>query len=216
MPTLLHIDTSASPYSISRQLADRFVTTWTEQTEDSHVIHHDLVENPVPHLDQAGVKTLIAPAENEAEEAAAALHETLSEEVLAADVIVISAPMYNWNIPSNLKAWFDQILIMGRTLPFDPSMNPLAGRPAHVFLAYGGDYSPGSEDSALDHCGPYLQTVLGTVLGYDVNIVTVQETLAPMTSEDPAVHEKAAVALEAGLSRAAESAGALAGALLPA
>lgn len=71
--------------------------------------------------------------------------------------------MYNWTIPSNLKAWFDQSLVLGRTLPFDPSMNPLASRPATLLLAFGGDYGTESPDADMNHCTPYLRTVVDSL-----------------------------------------------------
>ncbi len=206
MPTLLHIDTSASPISVSRKVAGAFADTWNEEMADSTTVYRDLVADPVPHVDQPAVKTLMEPAENPDDEVAAALHDTLAEELLSADSIVVSAPMYNWCIPSNLKAWFDQVLIMGRTLPWDPSTNPLAGRPATVCLAYGGDYSPGTEDAELDHCGPYLRTVFETVLGFDLEIITVRNTVAALTSDDPEVHAEAERTLEEALAAARQRA----------
>ncbi|MEV0242726.1 NAD(P)H-dependent oxidoreductase [Streptomyces sp. NPDC050674] len=206
MARLLHIDSSPSPYSVSRRLAGLFRETWAKELPDGDVTHRDLVATPLPHLDADGVHTLLNAPETDAQRTAAALHDELVEEILSADALLISAPMHNWTIPSHLKAWFDQSLLMGRTLPFDPSANPLAGRPATVILAYGGDYGPHSADHAMDHCAPYLRTVLGQVLGYDLEIITASHTVAPFTSQDPADHEKAAVSLREAEGAVAERA----------
>ncbi|MFC8870965.1 FMN-dependent NADH-azoreductase [Streptomyces sp. NPDC057148] len=195
MARLLHIDSSPSPYSVSRRLAGRFRETWNKELPDADVTHRDVVATPLPHLDADGVHTLLNAPETEGQRVAAALHDELVEEVMSADALLISAPMHNWTIPSHLKAWFDQSLLLGRTLPYDPSVNPLAGRPATVVLAYGGDYGPASPDYAMDHCAPYLRTVLSHVLGYELEILIASHTVAPFTSQDPAEHEKAAVSL---------------------
>jgi FMN-dependent NADH-azoreductase len=198
---LLHIDSSSSVHSVSRRLAASFRETWSKQQPDGTVTYRDLAAEPVPHMDTDAVVTLMAEPQTEGQRAAAALHNELVEEILEADALLISAPMYNWTIPSNLKAWLDQSLIMGRTLPFDPSVNPLAGRPATVVLAHGGDYTAGSPDADMDHCTPYLRTVAEKVLGYQVEFVIASYTVTPYTTEDPAELEKAANSL-----RQAESA----------
>lgn len=192
MATLLHIDTSSSFLpSKSRQLAAQFREVWDEANPDGTVTYRDLAADPVPHLSPTDTKVLAFPPETPQEEACLDRQTTLIEEILTSQEVLISAPMYNWGIPSTLKAWFDQTLVMGKTLPLDPENNPLSGRPATVVLAYGGDYAPSSPDVAMDMCGPYLQTVLGTVLGYDLSIITVHQTLAPFTTEDEDVHRQA-------------------------
>lgn len=188
MTTLLHIDSSSSFLpSKSRQIAAQFREVWDAKTPDSTVIYRDLAVDPVPHLSIAATKVLAFPAETPEEEANLQRQDALIEELMSADEMLISAPMYNWSIPSTLKAWFDQTLVMGKTLPYDPSTNPLLGRPATVVLAYGGDYAPNSPDAVMDLCGPYLRLVLEKVLGYDLRIITVQQTLAPFTTDDDTV-----------------------------
>ncbi|MFC4612647.1 FMN-dependent NADH-azoreductase [Streptomyces maoxianensis] len=196
MANLLHIDSSPSLYSVSRKLAGSFREVWGKEQPHATVAYRDLVAAPVPHLDGDGVVTLLNEPETDSQRAAAALHDELVEEILSADALLISAPMHNWTIPSHLKAWLDQSLLMGRTLPYDPSVNPLAGRPATVLLAYGGDYGAGSPDHAMDHCAPYLRTVLEKVLGYQLEIITASYTVTPYTSQDPLELEKAATSLQ--------------------
>ncbi|MBB1244123.1 NAD(P)H-dependent oxidoreductase [Streptomyces durbertensis] len=178
MATLLHIDSSPTPHSVSRQLAAEFRAVWDEQHPTSGVTHRDLVADPVPHLDADGVATLLSAPADDRQRAAAALHDQLVDELLGADALLVSAPMYNWSLPSGLKAWLDQTLVMGRTLPTDPAANPLAGRPATIVLAYGGEYRPDTEEGRMNHLEPYLRTVFETVLGYDLAVVAARSTLA--------------------------------------
>ncbi|MFJ2741692.1 FMN-dependent NADH-azoreductase [Streptomyces sp. NPDC087440] len=178
MPALLHIDSSATPGSVSRRLAGVYREVWAQEDPAGTVVHRDLVRTPVPHLDPDGLHTLLGAPGNDAQRAAAALHDELVDELLGADALLVSAPMYNWSLPSNLKAWLDQTLIMGRTLPYDPAANPLAGRPATVVLAYGGGYETGTEEGLMNHLEPYLRTVFSTVLGYDLTVVSARMTLS--------------------------------------
>ncbi|MET8830740.1 NAD(P)H-dependent oxidoreductase [Streptomyces sp. NPDC004610] len=195
MARLLHIDSSSSKDSVSRSLAARFREVWDKEHGADSVIHRDLVAEPVPHLDPDAVVTLWAPPGTEAQRATAALQERLVEELLAADALLISVPMYNWTIPSVLKAWLDQSLILGRTLPYDPSSKPLGGRAATVLIACGGYYGEGSPDAGMDHCGPYLRTVLGQVLGYEVEMITAWRTLAGAGAGSPEEAELAGESL---------------------
>lgn len=189
MPKLLHIDSSSSFLpSKSRQIAAQFREVWDAHNPSGKVTYRDLAIDPVPHLSVPDTKVLAFPAETSEEQASLERQNGLIDEIMSADELLISAPMYNWGIPSSLKAWFDQTLVMGKTLPYDPSTNPLLGRPATVVLAYGGDYAPESPEGAMDLCGPYLSLVLEKVLGYDLKIIAVQQTLAPFTTDDENVH----------------------------
>lgn len=103
MARLLHIDSSPSPYSVSRRLAGVFRETWAKELPDGDITHRDLVATPLPHLDADGVHTLLNAPETDAQRTAAALHDELVEEVLSADALLISAPMHNWTIPSTSR-----------------------------------------------------------------------------------------------------------------
>lgn len=213
MTRLLHLDTSPSPYSVSRKLATSFREVWDKEQPNTDPVYRDLAKNPVPHLDTDAFFTLMEEPQTERQKEASKLHDELVTEILSADALLISAPMHNWNIPSNLKAWLDQSLILGRTLPFDPSVKPLGGRPATVLLAYGGDYGADSPDADMDHCGWYLRIVLERVLGYELEIITASHTLAPYVSQDPAGAERAALSFHQAESAVLERAKAVAGAL---
>ncbi len=118
MATLLHIDSAISPAgSASREVTAAFVKAWSEAHPDGKVVHRDLGAHPVPHLDFTAVSAAFSdPAEHtEEQRAAVALRDELATELESADAVLIGAPMYNFTIPSTLKAWLDQVIIVGRT-----------------------------------------------------------------------------------------------------
>lgn len=180
MPTLLHIDSSANPKtSVSRELTGLFATTWLECGEGRTVTYRDLHAQPVPHISDAGLHyapRLRVDVEDVAPEAEA-LQAELIAEVSAADAVVIGAPMYNWSIPSTLKAWIDHIHVLGTTAPYDTADQPFAGIPVVVISSRGLTYGPGSNDEGLDHTVPPLVQVLGVALGMKVEVVTSDLTL---------------------------------------
>jgi FMN-dependent NADH-azoreductase len=86
--------------------------------------------------------------------------------------------MYNYSLPSALKAWIDHIHVPGLTSPFDRDTQPMAGRPAVVVASRGASYDPGSPTEGWDHGVPVLELVLGTALGMSVEVITADLTLA--------------------------------------
>jgi FMN-dependent NADH-azoreductase len=176
MPHLLHIDASAlTQGSVSREVASTFRATWT-----GSVTYRDLGTDPVPHLTASGISSRFTPGEARTPEQieAAALQDTLVDELLAADAYLFAVPMYNWAAPSTFKAWLDHVLIVGRTMGQNPSDSPLAGRPATVISSKGGGYGPGTPMEGWDFVDPYLTKVLSGKLGLDVNIISAELTLA--------------------------------------
>lgn len=136
---LLHIDSSIlGEGSASRALTAQIVARWKAARPDVHVSYRDLAAQELPHLSQ---KSLSLSDELEAARNAATL-----EEFLAADIIVIGAPMYNFSIPSQLKAWIDRITVAGTTFRYTANgPQGLAGG-KHVIIAVsrGGVYAPGT------------------------------------------------------------------------
>ena len=176
MSYLLHIDSSSlSEASVSRQVAQSFLEGW-----DGTVVHRDLAAAPVPHLSAAGVTARDTdPARYTDEQAAAAaLQDTLIEELLGAGAYLFTVPMYNLTLPSAFKAWLDQILVFGRTIG---GSSPVAGRPAVVISARGGSYGPGAPRHGFDYVVPVLEALLGheDMLGLDVTTVIPELTMAP-------------------------------------
>ncbi|QIK79175.1 FMN-dependent NADH-azoreductase [Sphingomonas piscis] len=145
--TILKIDSSITgENSVSRQLTARIVDQLRGAGSD--VIERDLVEQPLDHL------TLDAFADS-----------SILDEFLAADTIVIGAPMYNFTLPSQLKAWLDRILVAGKTFRYtEAGPEGLAGnKRVIVALSRGGFYAAGSPASALEHLETYLTGVFGFI-----------------------------------------------------
>ncbi|MFF1907428.1 FMN-dependent NADH-azoreductase [Kitasatospora sp. NPDC058218] len=178
MPTLLHIDSSAfTDGSVSREVSAAYRAAWQAQHPDGVVIHRDLAARPVPHLDADGISAAFTPAEGRSPEQAAAfaLREELMAELEQADAIVIGTPMYNFTIPSGLKAWLDQVILMGRTAGDTPTA---AGTPVTVVAARGGSYAPGAPREPYEFVTTYLEKVLTGMLGLEVDFIVPEFTLA--------------------------------------
>jgi FMN-dependent NADH-azoreductase len=186
MPHLLHLDSSAAgDSSRSRQLTATFAETWRAVGARHTVTYRDLHRSPLPHLPDAALHWPprlrpegTPPAGPGGFAAAEALQNELIEELLTADVLLVGAPLYNFSVPSTLKAWLDHIHVPGRTAPFDLPSQPLAGRPAVIITSRGGSYDPGTPTAGWDHAVPALELVLGTALGMTVEVITTSLTLA--------------------------------------
>jgi FMN-dependent NADH-azoreductase len=172
---LLRIDSSARRNSVSRQLTDRFVETWKKQNPAGQVIERDLATTALPlitdewalaaHSDQAS----LTPAQRET----LAVSDALVEELLAADTIVIGAPMYNLTVSAPLKAWIDQIVRVGRTVLYGTSGTEgvLKGKKVVVITSRGGAFRPGTPTAQYDHQEPYLRHILGFIGLTDITFI---------------------------------------------
>jgi FMN-dependent NADH-azoreductase len=188
MPTLLHIDSSVFPSSASasRSVTEAFRKTWEEQHPDGKVIYRDLAANPVPHIDAAGHTAGFAdPATHTPEQAEAfAGRVGLIEELEQADAVLIGAPMYNYTIASTLKAWLDNIILMGRTAAVES--HAATGTPTVVVASRGGSYAPGTPRENYEYVQNYLQAILTDTIGLDVTFIVPELTMAP---HNPAMAE---------------------------
>lgn len=147
--TILHIDSSITgDASVSRTISSAVVDKLTRENPRAVVIRRDLVNRPLDHL------TLAAFADT-----------SVLDEFLAADTIVIGAPMYNFTLPSQLKAWLDRILIAGKTFRYtaDGAEGLATGKRVIVALARGGIYDAGSPAAALEHLETYLRGVFNFI-----------------------------------------------------
>ncbi|WXL27132.1 FMN-dependent NADH-azoreductase [Ectopseudomonas mendocina] len=157
--------------SVSRQLTETFLASWRASHPNDSVKVRNLAADQVPHLDADLLGGWMKPADqlSAAENEALQRSNLLTEELLAADVLVLAAPMYNFAIPSTLKAWLDHVLRAGVTFKYTESgpQGLLTGRRAYVLTARGGVYS----GSPQDHQEPYLRQVLGFVGIYDVQFI---------------------------------------------
>lgn len=181
MPQLLHLDSSADlDSSVSRAVTGQFSDVWHAIGPDHAVIYRDLHRDAPPHLPTSALHWAphLRTANEVASPAAEALQKELIDELVSADVVLIGAPMYNWSIPSTLKAWIDYIHVPGITVPFDGPTRPLEGKPVVVVSSRGNQYGPGTPDFGADHTVAQLKQVLGTALGMEVHVVTVDLTLA--------------------------------------
>ena len=172
MSRLLVIESSARQQdSVSRQLTQQFLSQWQSAHPNDQVAVRDLAVNPVPHLDATLLGGWMKPADqrSETEQDALERSNTLTDELIAADVLVLGAPMYNFAIPSTLKAWFDHVLRAGVTFKYTETgpQGLLTGKRAFVLTARGGIYT----GSALDHQEPYVRQVLAFVGIHDVTFI---------------------------------------------
>ncbi|MDL5598393.1 FMN-dependent NADH-azoreductase [Metapseudomonas otitidis] len=172
MSRVLIVESSARQQgSISRQLTAEFIAQWKAAHPADEVVVRDLAQETVPHLDSDLLGGWMKPADqqNDAERAALARSNRLTEELLAADVLMLAAPMYNFGIPSTLKAWLDHVLRAGVTFKYTETgpQGLLSGKRAFVLTARGGVYAGGP----LDHQEPYLRQALAFIGIHDVTFI---------------------------------------------
>ena len=159
--TLLQINASLfSAGGQSSQLADRFVAAWRASHSDASVVVRDLARDPLPHLSAERFLAFIAaPGERTAEQQAlAAQADALIDEISAAQTLVIGLPMYNFGVPSTLKAYFDHIARAGVTFRYTANgpEGLLTGKKAYVFAARGGLYAGTARDSQTTDVRDFL------------------------------------------------------------
>ena len=163
---LLHIDSSILGMdSASRELSAAIVARWQASSTGLEVTYRDLAANPVPHLGPDSLAG-IDPAET-------ALAAAMMDEFLAADVVVVGVPMYNFNIPSQLKAWIDRLAVRGKTFHYtENGPEGLAGgKQVIVAASYGGFHPAGGASNFIE---PYLRFLFGFFGIRDVSFVTAE------------------------------------------
>ena len=161
MKTLLQIRSSIfADNGQSSQLANRFIEKWRAANPGGQVIVRDLAREPIPHLDAARFGAFLAkPAERTPEQAAVATQsDALIDELKSADVIVLGLPMYNFGIPSTLKAYFDHIARAGVTFNYTAKgpLGLLTGKQVFVFAARGGLYAGTPKDTQTGYVCDFL------------------------------------------------------------
>ena len=172
MSNVLIIESSARQQgSFSRQLTQQFISQWQAAHPTDQVTVRDLALHPVPHLDANLLGGWMKPeAQRSADEHASLKRsDELTDELLAADVLVLAAPMYNFAIPSTLKAWLDHVLRAGVTFKYTETgpQGLLTGKKAYVLTARGGIYA----GSTADHQEPYLRQVMAFIGIHDVTFI---------------------------------------------
>ncbi len=175
---LLHIDSSIlGEASASRQLSAVIVKALTGAMPGVEVVRRDLDADPIPHLDSrllAAVRPDIAA--NATADVAAEKGAAVVDEFLGADIVVIGAPMYNFTIASQLKAWLDRIIIAGKTFGYtEAGAKGLAGgKKVIIVSSRGGLYAPGMPQAANDFQETYLRAILGFIGIEDIEIVRAE------------------------------------------
>jgi FMN-dependent NADH-azoreductase len=162
--------------SVSNQLVRRAVDALRRNDPEVQVATRDLGEDPLPHLDSEAVAAIRGEPANAVQKAARARSDAVVAEVQSADTLVIGAPMYNFGIPSTLKAWFDHLLRAGITFRYTESgpLGLLKGKRAIVVLARGGLYSEGPAQ-VLDAQEPHLRALLNFIGIEDVTFVRAEK-----------------------------------------
>jgi FMN-dependent NADH-azoreductase len=162
MKTLLQIQTSIfSNGGESSRLADAFVGQWRAAHPGSETIVRDFAANPIPHLTAERFQSFLAKPEERTPEqhAVAGFSDTLIDELHRADVIVLGLPMYNFGVPSTLKAYFDHIARSGKTFTYSEKgpKGLLTGKKAIVFATRGGLYAGTPLDSQTGYVRDFLR-----------------------------------------------------------
>ena len=179
MKRLLRIDCSITQgSSITRRLSDHFVSQWLKHHADTFVETLDLVKHQLPHFDHDNLAgTGLSPQMlTQTMQAASERREGLIRQLERADIVVVGCPMYNFTIPTQLKAWLDHVTQVGRTFRYtgpNRAEGLVVGKKVLVIEARGGDYS-GPPASSWDFQEPLLRTWLGFLGIVDLHFVRAE------------------------------------------
>lgn len=195
---ILHIASSArGAESYSNRVAARVLDELRQRNLGATVVTRDLARDPLPHIGEDFVTATRSPngPQTDTQRGLLALSDTLVDELLAADVVVIATPMINFTIPSNLKTWVDYVARAGRTFSYSEAGPKGLATGKHVILvaAKGGVYSA---NPALDFQVPYLKGVLAFLGMTDVEVLDVEGTAYGAEAAEKAV-EAASVKMHA-------------------
>lgn len=177
---ILRIDASSRHEgSVSRLMADHLQRKLMAAWPAARIAHRDLARAAPPHLGAEAIAAFFTPADRQtdASRQACALSDTLVDEVLAADLLIIATPMYNFSIPSALKAWIDHVVRLGRSFAYDGQnfTGLITGKRAIVLCAYGAaGYGPGAGFAAANFVEPFLRFLLGFLGVADVTFITAE------------------------------------------
>jgi len=196
---ILHIDASASDSvaSHTRRLSNELVERLKTANPDATIVYRDLVANPLPHVDMTIRHAWTAENTGDTK-----LAETMSrskalvDELKAADLVVVGSPMYNFTIPSTLKAWIDHVAIAGQTFSYtaEGPRGLLSGK-VYLVLSSGGIYSEGPF-AAYDHLSTYLTAIFSFLGVLDVEVIRA-EGIAYGSEQDQAAMASAAQQIQA-------------------
>jgi FMN-dependent NADH-azoreductase len=180
MTQLLHIDSSIlGGNSVSRQLTAQIVASWRAAHPATEVSYLDLAVDTPSHLSAESLGFRMAPGAAEltdVQQRENAISEALVSQFLAADVVVMGAPLYNFSIPTQLKAWIDRVAQVGRTFKYTEKgpIGLAGGKTVIVASTRGGVYSTSDAGNAMEHQESFLKTVFGFLGVTDVRFVRAE------------------------------------------
>jgi FMN-dependent NADH-azoreductase len=174
---LLHIDSSVlGPHSVSRQLSAAIAARLREASPDLSLVYRDLALNPLAHLSGAHLAAAQGAAPDPALQPDLTAGQAVLEEFLAADIVVIGAPMYNFTIPTQLKAWIDRIAVAGKTFKYDANgvQGLSGGKRIIIALSRGSFYGAGAPTAAYEHAESYLRGLFGFIGVTDIEVIVAE------------------------------------------
>ena len=174
---LLHIDSSIlGQGSVSRTLSAEVVAALRASHPGVEVTYRDLSANPLAHLTSAHLGLQQGAATDPALQQDVAAGKSALDEFLAADIVVVGAPMYNFGIPSQLKAWIDRVAVAGKTFRYTEAgpQGLCGGKKVIVASSRGGVFSAGTPTAAFDFQETYLRALFGFLGITDVNFVRAE------------------------------------------
>lgn len=182
MQKVLLINSSPNREQSMSRKAGHLLIEKLKTLDTLQVTERDLAKNPPPHVDFQTVGAYFTPEENHTPEQkkSIALSNELTHELLNSDIVVVTAPMWNFSAPSSFKAWVDHISRAGLTFAFtaDGYKGLLKTKKVFVVLSSGGIYSQGPM-KAYDFLAPYFKTLFGFLGVHNVEIITVEGTNMP-------------------------------------
>lgn len=186
---LLHIDSSVlGPHSVSRQVSSAITERLTKAHPGLAVTYRDLSSEPLSHLSGPHLAAAQGGSADVALQADLAAGQAALDEFLAADIVVIGAPMYNFTIPTQLKAWIDRILVVGKTFKYgaNGAEGLAGGKRVIIALSRGGFYGTDTPYAAGEHLETYLRWVFGFI-----GVTNVEFIAADGIMIGPEMREKA-------------------------
>lgn len=185
MTTIFRLDSSIrTDGSVSRAVANTLEDSIVEtEGPETTVTRRDVALNPI--ASDVWATSAFAGFVPETDwtpeqKAARAVAAELADELVAADVVIVAAPLYNFGVSAHLKTWIDTLITDPR---FAPGTETIKGRPAFLIVARGGGYGEGTPRAGWDHATDYLRRIFGDVLGLDLDVIETELTLAEVTPQ---------------------------------
>ncbi|RCW87560.1 FMN-dependent NADH-azoreductase [Phyllobacterium bourgognense] len=176
--------------SHSTRVATELANKLQAKTPGAKIVTRDLASNPLPHIDADYASGIYTPVESRSvqQQNVVGVSDAVVDELFAADAVVISTGMINFNISSTLKAWIDHIARAGRTFSYgaEGPKGLVTGKKVYVVIASGGVYSNGPA-AAFDHATPYLKTALGFLGMTDVEVIRIEGVAMGPEAEEKAI-----------------------------